>query len=321
MDNLSAPPLPHVQPAGEVAAGERRVLALINAHSGTVRSLGVETVRQRLADGLSAMGAADVEIVRGADIDERIRASLAAKAHDIIVIGGGDGTISAAARLLAGTGVTMGVLPLGTMNLVARAINLGAELETALARLQSARPMAVDLGRVNGRAFLHQVSFGLQPRMVRIREKIGYRSQFTKLLSSGLAFMSALGRPRAVKFMAEIDGAVRKLRIPALSVSNNLYRDDTPPVTQRLDGGVLGVYIITATRFREYVRLIYATWRGRWRKDVMVEAFPARRVKLSAKRHRAKVLCSIDGELTYLRSPVEIEIEPKALQMLVPEEG
>ncbi len=111
--------------------------------------------------------------------------------------------------------------------------------------------------------------------------------------------VNVLSRPRPVRMIGEVDGQLMRLKLSALAVSNNAYRADKPRLPDRLDGGVLGVYMLRATRWRDYVRLAMAALRGTWKDDEMIEATEARQVRLRAKRKAkgAKVLASIDGEL------------------------
>jgi diacylglycerol kinase (ATP) len=77
---------------------------------------------------------------------------------DLLVVGGGDGTIGCAAEMLAHTGTTLGVLPLGTANDFARTLEIPADLATAVDTLLHGRVVDVDLGRVDGRAYLNVAS-------------------------------------------------------------------------------------------------------------------------------------------------------------------
>ena len=70
------------------------------------------------------------------------------------------------------------------------------DLAAALGQLHAAEVKLVDAGRANGRLFLHHVSFGLQPRMVRIRERLGYRSRLTKMLAAVRASFAVLLKRR-----------------------------------------------------------------------------------------------------------------------------
>lgn len=302
------------------SAENRRILVVVNRGSGTVRSLGEERVRQQLETGFAGRGLTEIAIAAPSGINARIDQAIADRSHDIIVVGGGDGSISAAAGKLVGTEIALGVLPLGTMNMVAKSIDLSLGLDEAIRQLAGGRIGSVDVGRVNGQAFLHQVSFGLQPRMVRIRERIGYRSRLTKIVSTGMAVVTVLARPRPIRAIGVVDGSVVRLRLPALAISNNLYRDDRLAVPAGLEGGELGVYQVRAARWHQYFRLAFAALKGTWRHEDTVNAQPAQHVRLVFKRRlrKPRMLASIDGELIYLTSPVDITIEPGVLRMVLP---
>jgi diacylglycerol kinase family enzyme len=89
----------------------------------------------------------------------------------LVVAGGGDGTMNAVASVLAGSQARFGVLPLGTLNHFAKDLNIPLALDDAIANVAHGRPVAVDVGEVNGRIFLNNSSLGLYPDIVRDREK------------------------------------------------------------------------------------------------------------------------------------------------------
>ena len=117
--------------------------------------------------------------------DRRCRVSVAKNGSDVvdittravkdnyqtIIAGGGDGTISSVAGVLAGTGRILGVLPLGTLNHFAKDLQIPLDIEGALNTIVASNIMQVDVGEVNGRFFLNNSSLGLYPRIVREREK------------------------------------------------------------------------------------------------------------------------------------------------------
>lgn len=294
-----------------------RVLVVVNRGSGKVRAMGEEAVRQTIAQGLPG---AEIALLKGSEISSRVDRALAEKSHDIIIAGGGDGSVASIAGKLAGRDVALGVLPLGTMNMVAKAARIDLDLAGAARQLAGGTIAAVDIGRVNGEVFLHHVSFGLQPRMVRVREKIGYRSRLTKMFSGAVALTAVLSRPRPVKMIGSFDGKYSRLRAPMLAVSNNISTSARPGVPARLDGGELGVYALRATHWMQYVRLAFAALRGRWKEDELVEVSTAHRVRLTPfkKRQRAKMLASVDGELRYFKAPINIEIQPLAINLVMP---
>lgn len=296
-----------------------RWLVLVNHQAGFVLSTGADAIRTRIADRLKDMGVVDVELVDGAEVVPRAARAIAQDSHQTIIVGGGDGTLSAVAQLAVGTRVTIGVLPLGTMNMVAKSLDLGSDFESALLALRTAKPRAVDVGDVNGRKFLHQVSFGIQPRAVRVRERIGFGSRLTKIVSTAAAFAAVMLRHRSLSLVCQMNGLVEKIKVPALAVSNNIYADDRIAVSKQLDGGVLGVYRLTASHWKEYLRLVVSALRGHWQDARLVDAASTRQIRLAARRHKGKLLATVDGELVYLESPVNIRTEPKSLRMLVPQ--
>lgn len=293
---------------------------VVNRHAGTVRSMGEAAVRDLIAGAFGPD--ADISLLDGSEIEARIRQLLATGEISRLIIGGGDGTLASAAALAAGTPVALGILPLGTMNLVAQTIGMDADLATALRQLREAEARPVDAGRANGRLFLHHVSFGLQPRMVRIREKLGYSSRLTKILAAARATLAVLRTRRSLRLGLAIDGEQLEIRTPGLIISNNAYENAMMLKQAQLDGGVLGLYALAPMSLLAFVRLALDVLRGRWQDNVNVKEMRGRRVWLT--RHRRlrrdgrSIKATLDGELTLFDLPMTVESEPAALNMLLP---
>lgn len=97
----------------------------------------------------------DVELLhpRSAGEGSELARRAAAGGATLVVAAGGDGTVNSVAAGLAGTGVAMGILPLGTANDLARELGIPRDLDAAAQRLVEGTPRSVDLGEVNGRPF------------------------------------------------------------------------------------------------------------------------------------------------------------------------
>lgn len=298
---------------------QHRTAVVINRQAGTVRSMGETAARQLIADALGAE--ADVALIDGAGIEDHIQ-QLLRDGIDRLIVGGGDGTLASAAGLVAGSQTALGILPLGTMNLMAQTIGMAADPTTALVQLREAEVKQVDAARANGRLFLHHVSFGLQPRMVRIRERMGYSSRLTKMLAAARATFAVLLDPQAQRLGLRIDGEPLELRTPGLIVSNNVYENAMMLKQARLDEGVLGIYALEPMALASYLRLAIDVLRGRWRDNVNVRELRGTAINLT--RHRRlrrdsrSIRATIDGELTLFDLPLSIESEPGALRLLVP---
>jgi diacylglycerol kinase family enzyme len=311
---------PDIAPRAEERAAEGTAV-LVNRQSGTVRSMGEEAARALLEAAFA--GGAEVHLVSGAEIEAKLSRLAGSGQFGRIIVGGGDGTVASVAGLLAGTGVAMGILPLGTMNLMAKAIGMSGDLTEALEQLKEAEVRSVDAARVGGRLFLHHVSFGIQPRIVRIRERLGYNSRLTKMLAGLRALFSVLLKPQSQRLSLAIDGEHRDVKAPALIVSNNIYEDSAWLKQAKLDEGLLGVYALKPMSRLAFLRLALDLLRGRWRDNLNIDEEHARSVRIEISRRRfgrrrRSVWASIDGELSLLDLPVAINSEPSALGMLVP---
>ena len=336
---IKARPKPRV-PVKSVKSGTRKVrknardvsnrrsaLVLINEKSGTVRSRGAENLRALLEVELAkSFSNVEVELFEG-DIAPPLTKAIAAKSHDVIIAGGGDGTIASAAGLLMDTDITMGALPLGTMNLFVQALGFSPVLEEAVKQFAVSKTVHVDVGFANDRIFLHQVSFGLQPRMARLREKIGYSSRLTKMLAAARAFTLLAMRPRSVSVSLNADGAVRRVKTPLLIISNNpLGRDGHAALPLALNSGKLGLYVLNQFSLSSLFRLARDYLANRLIDNPAVEARIVGQVEIhrrplgkTKKAKKASLLSSMDGEVVLLESPVIVTIRTKALKILAVE--
>jgi YegS/Rv2252/BmrU family lipid kinase len=122
---------------------------------------GEEAAEVRAALAAHGVRLDEVRLVSGPErlLDE-LRAALERRPARLLV-GGGDGTLSAAANLVAGTGVALGVLPLGTGNDFARNLRLPRVLDAACAVIAAGATRRVTVGVANGRVFLNALSFGV----------------------------------------------------------------------------------------------------------------------------------------------------------------
>ncbi len=136
--------------------GSRRALLVVNAKSRNGRRGIGEAAAVFRADGVELVEAG---CDAGADIGPCILAHR--EAVDCIVVGGGDGTINAAARALVDTGLPLGVLPLGTANDFARSVGIPLDLAAAARVICAGHSQWIDAGDVNGHLFFNVASVGL----------------------------------------------------------------------------------------------------------------------------------------------------------------
>jgi diacylglycerol kinase family enzyme len=155
----------------------------------------LDRMRRAFADaGVSA----DLVLVDPADMEGALRAAVADAS--LIAVGGGDGTQSAAAGVLAGSGATLVPVPVGTFNHFARRLGIPT-CEDAARAIAEGHTVRVPVGSVNGRPFVNNVSIGIYPRFVRTRERL--RPKLGYPAASGVAALHALWRLHRVRIEIE----------------------------------------------------------------------------------------------------------------------
>ncbi len=301
-----------------------RISVIINKDGGTIRQSDPEAVRDSVAAALGAGGHdADVALLPAEDLRDAIRRAVAAGVG-AVVVGGGDGTVSTAAALLAGTDVALGVLPLGTMNLYARTLGMPLAVEGAARAIASGRIVDADVAEIDGRCFIRQLSIGLQPLMVRLRERRGPTGgRIGKMLASALALRTALRRPPVHDLALTEDGHRRRVVTAGLIISNNPYGEGHLPYADDPATGRLGVYAVRSARWVDLVQLVAALLWGRWRQDRNVDARTARDVTIAAAAPDGptSIAATVDGELVRLTLPITVGKRSKALKVIVAADG
>lgn len=296
-----------------------RFHVVLNREGGTLRRRDPDALAVSLARVLEGAGhTAAVFAVAGAEVEAALDAAVAGDA-DIVMVGGGDGTVSAAAARLAGGDKALAVLPAGTMNLFARSLAIPLDLDAAVAAFASGRIRAVDVGEADGRVFVHQFSVGLHTKLIRLRERARFDSRHGKMLASLKAGIAAFLRPPRLAAALAVDGRAFAVRASGISVTCNLLGEGQRlPYAARPDGGVLGVYVTRARRRRDLARLALGALLGRWRRNGEVDVYPAREVELRLLAHHRRFGCALDGELADLAPVTRLRIRPGALKVLVP---
>ena len=298
-----------------------KIIAVLNGESGTLRTLDIAAF---IADAEAAFTAEGHELHCEVTDGEHILSVLEAAAQnpdfDVLLAGGGDGTISAAAALAWRNDKILGVLPAGTMNLFARSLNMPQNISVSIHALARATIQAVDIGTCNGQVFVHQVAIGLHPLLIRIREKYNYSSRLGKIWANFRAMAQLITDVPRVKTEALIDGQIRTGVYSALAVSNNPYGDSALPVAPDVQTGHLGFYLAKPLPVSGMIKLFWDILRGKWRSNLAIAEDHALCVQLKILNHKMHQFMSVDGELLPLLAELEILIHPAALKVLMPED-
>jgi diacylglycerol kinase family enzyme len=298
-----------------------RCLVLLNPRAGTLKDLeaasGAEDPAARVKRAFAAAGKpVDVRMVPPHDLGSVLDHISRDDTHDEIIVGGGDGSLSRSLGRLLACGKTFGVLPFGTMNLLARDLGVPQDVQEAIPALARAEPRRIDLASVNGRPF-HSISgLGFFAQMARAREAARGLSGFGRYTGFAFAALRAFFRSGRSRYTLVIDGAPIKVDATAVLVTNNAFAD-LAWRRPRLDAGELEIVVAHAGSLRERLRLGIDVVAGGWRRNPLVESFRAKSVTIE-KSSRRRVWVATDGELTRERTPVTYETLPGAAVMLAP---
>ncbi|HYX65884.1 MAG TPA: diacylglycerol kinase family protein [Burkholderiales bacterium] len=235
-----------------------------------------------------------------------------------VIVAGGDGTVSAVASVLAGSGIPLAVLPLGTLNHFARDLGIPDDLAQAVRVAVEGNVRAVDVGEVNGRVFINNSSIGLYPSMVRRREKQRRRLGRSKWHAMLWAALNALRAHPFLHLRLEVGEAEHRRRTPLVFIGNNVYRMEgfDIGVRERLDQGVLSLYLARRGR-GGLVLLALRALLGRLDRGDDFEAGTVRRLRIDSRRHK-RLLVARDGEIEPMELPLDYRIRPGALRVVAP---
>jgi YegS/Rv2252/BmrU family lipid kinase len=292
-----------------------KIDVIINAGSGA----GIdERVRTLLAENLNADAInAQIHVAQsGAEITYLAEQAARSDA-EIVVVGGGDGTLNSVAAHLIDTQKILGVLPLGTLNHFAKDLGIPLDLEQAVRTVLAGHIVNIDVGAINDRIFLNNSSLGLYPSMVHERKKV-QRLGWGKWPAFIWAALLVLRRHPLLDVSLSTDGKTLTSRAPFVFIGNNEYEMETLNVGSRtcLDKGELSLYMTTDSSRLALVRLAVRVLLGGLRQEKDFLAMCTNEVWIGTKRRRIRV--AMDGEVTVMEPPLHYKIRPRALRVFAP---
>lgn len=312
---------------------------IINRRGGAVLKAGEDKVR---AEILSQFGdkAGTYTYVEGGDVAAAVKAwaDQHAGKNRGLVIGGGDGTvITAAEQVLGREDITLGILPLGTQNFVARQLGFSPDFRTAAAQYKEGKSVEMDVGKVNGQYFLVGItldrnSVNLFEAREDMRDK-KYLSALKKSFAATVGFLA--GKKNEFSISTEKDDPPgKKISGRLLAITNNKLcpravrslpynASSFKNIITRVMGkgtdrtGELSLYAFKGGVFRT-AGIVPAMLRGTWnrKKSVRTESATHFFVGSGGAAEKSFIL---DGEIKKTQYPLDISIIPRGLRMFKPE--
>jgi YegS/Rv2252/BmrU family lipid kinase len=261
---------------------------------------------------------AKVELIAGSEFEVRAKA-VADRGDRMLIVGGGDGTVSAAASALIGTETALGILALGTLNHFARDLGIPTAVDEAARVIAAGAVRRVDVAEMNGKVFINNSAIGLYPLMVVDRDLQRKRLGRSKRLAMIVASIRTLARFNHQRLTLTVNDDQKRVDTPLLFVGNNDYRTDLRAPGQRdsLDDGQLSVMVMRKNTRRGLIAASIRALFGRSRPDDMVRIDGVERLRVSSRRSQLAV--SLDGEVISAGPPLDYRIRKKALRVIAPD--
>ena len=291
------------------ARAGRRALVLLNDHARSVAA--------KSSHALAALRELGLDIVH-ADIATRSSVASAIRRHadrvDLVIGGGGDGTLNAVLQGLVGSKLPLGILPLGTANDLAKTLDIPADLAQACDIIGQGHTRRIDVGRVNEVYYFNEASIGMSVALCRRLTKES-KSSFGvfALIFHALQIMFAMRRFRALVTLPS--GEVIAQRTAQLTVGNGrnfggfVATDDADIDDRKLD-----LYSVQLKDWKDYLEAMAALLRRRYDDVRSVFTLHGRRFEVkTGKRMRIEA----DGEIV-ASTPATFEIVPSAIEVFVP---
>ena len=238
----------------------------------------------------------------------------AAKTVDLVVLGGGDGTLSSAAPALIETGLPLGILPLGTANDLARTLGLPLDVAGAAQVIVDGNLRPIDLGEVNGKPFFNVASMGLSVGMT--HELTHDIKQRWGKLGYAVATFRALRHMRPFRAAIISGDEVHKVRTLQISIGNGRFYGGGMAIEEgaEIDDGCLNLYSMEFAHLWK-LGLVYPAFRkGRYGMWKDVRTMRCSEVEIRTGRPRK---INTDGELT-TETPAQFRILRKAVSLFAP---
>ena len=290
----------------------RRAILIVNAASRTGAE-AFDGARKALTDA----GIALIEATAFTEADKMQAAVKRAVGRaPMVIIGGGDGSLSSSVDDFVGSKTILAVLPLGTANSFARTLGVPLDLDGAVDVIANGVARKIDLGCINGDYFLNAAAMGLAPKVAdsvpsglkRLFGRLGY------LLWAGWSAASF----NAFRLKIEDDKGTHRLWATEVRIANGRYHGGLELIeSAELEGGEI---VVQAVVGRSVLKLGWSYLASALKLDArhdMIREFRGRKLRLDT---RPAMDVSIDGEVA-ARTPLEISAIPDAVTVAAPRES
>lgn len=297
------------------------LLFVINAASGRNDAGGVRAaIEQALSNAGRTYRINLIEDPRRINEVARQAVDEAKTSGAVVVAVGGDGTISAVANAVLGSGCALGILPQGTFNYFGRVHGISQDIEESLQALLNAEPQPVQVGLLNGRLFLVNASVGLYPKLLEDREAFKQQYGRSRLVALWSGLVTLFRQHRKLRITLEQQGRTRKLRTTTLFIGNNALQMEQIgiPLADDIKEGQLAAIAVKPVGAVSMLWLVIRGALGKLGNAENVISFGFKRLVVKpSKLYRARrIKAAIDGETIWVNTPLEFSVSPEPLLLM-----
>ncbi|MGL5870911.1 MAG: lipid kinase [Xenococcaceae cyanobacterium] len=233
---------------------------------------------------------------------------------DLVIVGGGDGTLNAAIEGVIESGLPLGILPLGTANDLARTLGIPTDLEAACRVIAAEKKRYIDLGCVNGKYFFNVASLGLSVQITQSLNKETKRRW--GVLAYAAKAAQAMWRSRPFRAQIITKDQTFSVRTIQIAVGNGRYYGGGMAIAHNasIDDRKLDFYSLEVEHWWQILTVLPFLWQGRHNKWLGVRTWEGQEIEI---RTRKSYPINTDGEIT-TQTPAKFRVIPKALQVIVP---
>lgn len=286
-----------------------RALLLVNRHARQGKKCLSEVIDQLQTLGLELIEESTEDSRHLSDVIRNYQHQV-----DLVVVGGGDGTLNAAVDGLVDTQLPLGILPLGTANDLARTLGIPTSLPEACKIIANGQIKRIDLGSVNGKHFFNVASLGLSVQITQQLTKEAKRRW--GVLAYAVTALRVIWQARPFRAEIRLNGESILVKTVQIAVGNGRYYGGGMTVVYdaTIDDQRLDLYSLELQHWWQIIALLPAMRGGRHTSSRGVRTLHGQEIEIYTRRSRP---INTDGEITTY-TPAQFRVIPKALAVLVP---
>lgn len=287
----------------------QRALLLVNRHSRHGQKNLSEAIDRLKSLGLELMEESIDDPMKVSDTIRNYRNQV-----DLVIVGGGDGTLNAAVDGIVDTQLPLGVLPLGTANDLARTLSIPTSIPEACEVIASGQSRRIDLGWVNGKYFFNVASLGLS---VQITQKLTKEAKRRwGVLAYAATAIQVVWQSRPFRAEICLNGESIQVKTVQIAVGNGRYYGGGMAVTHdaTIDDQTLDLYSLELRHWWQMLMLLPTMRQGTHTELSSVRCLHGQEFEVSTRKH---LPINTDGEITTY-TPARFRVIPSAIAVLVP---